>query len=138
MLNIDGSLLVVFAIVWILLFILKKVYFNPVTDLVDSRDSEVENNLKVSREALESHDKNIAAIEEQLKKAKVAARKTKDRFISEGQKEKENIVAEMARESRLKLEKARDELEEQIESIKENLGAESEILSEKIAQRLLD
>ena len=44
----------------------------------------------------------------------------------------------MARESRLKLEKARDELEEQIESIKENLCAESEILSEKIAQRLLD
>jgi F-type H+-transporting ATPase subunit b len=138
MLNIDVSLLVVFAIVWILLFFLKKLYFNPVTNLVDSRDNEVDNNLKVSRDALDSHDKNIEEIEQKLKAARAAARERKGTFLSEGQEEKEKIVAAMARESRMRVDKIREELEEQVESIKHDLEAESQNLSEIIEQRLLD
>jgi F0F1-type ATP synthase membrane subunit b/b' len=138
MLNLDVSLFVVFAIVWILLFILKKLYFNPVTDLISSRDNEVESNLKISQDSLDSHEKNIVEIEQKLKTARAAARETKGTFISEAQKEKDNIVAEMIRESRLRVDKANEELAAQLEGIKQELEAESEILSEKIEQRLLD
>ena len=138
MLNLDISLFVVFAIVWILLFILNKLYFTPVTNLVNSRDNEVEGNLKVSQDALADHEKNIVEIEQRLKKARAAARATKGEFISEAQKEKDKIVAAMAKESRLRVDKANEELAEQLERIKQELEAESEILSEKIEQRLLD
>ena len=137
MLNLDVSLFVVFAIVWILLFILKKLYFNPVTSLVRSRDTEVESNLKISQDALDSHEKNIVEIEERLKKARAAARETKGRIISEAQREKEKIIAEIAKESRLSVDHAREELTEQLESLKKELEAESEILSEQIEKRLL-
>lgn len=138
MLDIDGSLIVVFAIVWILLFILKRLYFNPVTNLVNNRDKELESNLKISRDALDSHDHNISEIEQKLKQAQAAARETKGRFVSEGQREKEKIIAEMAREARLRIEKAREELDEQLESLKQEIEVESETLSEKIEQRLLN
>jgi len=138
MLDIDASLFVVFAIIWILLAILKKLYFNPVTNLVDSRDNEVEGNLKVSQDALEKHGKNIIDIEQKLKTARAAARETKGKFISEAQKEKEKIVAEISQESRARMNEVKNELDEQMESLKQELEAESEILSEKIEQRLLD
>ncbi|MFC2165336.1 hypothetical protein ACFLT2_10110 [Acidobacteriota bacterium] len=138
MLNIDGSLFVVFAIVWILLVILKKLYFKPVKTVVDSRDNEVEGNLKFSQDALDSHEKNIVEIEQKLKAARAAARATKLNFVSEAQKEKEKIVAEMAKESRLRVNEAKEELEDQLESLKQELEAESKILSVKIEQRLLD
>jgi F0F1-type ATP synthase membrane subunit b/b' len=138
MLNLDVSLFVVFAIVWILLFILKKLYFTPVTNLVNSRDGEVESNLKVSQDALNNHENNIVEIEQRLKTARAAARETKGEFVSEAQKEKDKIVAEMVKESRLRVDKANEELAEQLESIKLELEAESKVLSEKIEQRLLD
>ncbi len=138
MLDIDGSLLVVFAIVWILLVILKKLYFKPVTNIVDSRDNEVDGNLRVSQDALCNHEKNIVEIEQKLKRARAAARETKVRFVSGAQKEKEEIVAEISKESRLRVDKAKDELEDQIESLKQELDAESKILSVKIEQRLLE
>lgn len=138
MLDIDASLFVVFAIIWILLAILKKLYFNPVTNLVDSRDSEVEGNLKVGQDALEKHGKNIVDIEQRLKTARAAARETRGRFVSEAQREKEKIIAEISQESRVRMNEAKSELDEQIESLKQELETESEILSEKIEQRLLD
>ena len=138
MLDIDGSLFVVFAIVWILLAILKKLYFKPVKTIVDSRDNEVEGNLKISREALDNHEKNIVEIEQKLKEARAAARETRLNFVSEAQKEKDKIVAEMAKESRVRVNKAKEELVDQIERLKQELMAESKILSEKIEQRLLN
>jgi F0F1-type ATP synthase membrane subunit b/b' len=138
MLEIDASFLIVFAILWILLVILKKLYFNPVTSLVRSRDSEVESNLKLSQEALDDHEKNIVEVEQSLKSARAAARVTKGKFVAEAQEEKEKIVAEMADESRKSVNKAKEELAEQLESIKQELEAESQVLSEKIEQRLLD
>lgn len=138
MLEIDGSLFVVFAIVWILLAVLKKLYFKPVKSIVDTRNNEVEGNLKISQDALENHEKNIAEIEQKLKAARAAARVTKLNFISEAQKEKEKIVAEMAKESRMRVNKAKEELDAQLESLKQELEAESKILSVKIEKRLLD
>jgi len=138
MLDIDASLFVVFAIVWILLFILRRLYFNPVTNLVSSRDNEVESNLKVRQDALGSYEKNIGEIEQNLKTARAAARETKGRFVSEAQKEKEKLVSSMVKESRLRVDKAKGELAAQLERMKQELETESKILSEKIEQRLLD
>jgi F0F1-type ATP synthase membrane subunit b/b' len=138
MLDLDASLFVVFAVVWILLFVLKKLYFNPVTNLVSNRDSEVEDNLRISQDSLDNHEKNIAEIEQRLKKARAAAREIKGTFVSEAQSEKDKIVAEIARESRLRVGKAKEEIAGQLESLKQELEAESRVLSEKIEQRLLD
>lgn len=138
MLDINASLLIVFAIVWILLIILKKLYFNPVRNLVSDRDNEVEDNLKFSQDALDNHDKNVVEIEQRLKTARAAGRVTKGKFVSEAQGEKERIVAEMAKESRKSVNKAKEELSDQLESIKQELEAESQMLSEQIEQRLLD
>jgi F-type H+-transporting ATPase subunit b len=138
MLEIDASLFIVFAIVWILLFILKKLYFNPVRNIVSRRDNEVESNLKISQDAVENHEKNVAEIEQRLKAARAATRETKGKFVSEAQMEKDKIIADISRESRLRVDKAKEELAEQMQSLKRELAAESQILSDKIEQRLLN
>ena len=63
MLAVDATLLIVFFIVWVLLFMLKKVFFNPVRDIMDGRKEAVENNLKASEEAKTQHETNIRKIE---------------------------------------------------------------------------
>jgi len=137
MLKIDLSLLVVFAIVWILLAFLKKVLFNPLTEIMDSRNSTVQNNLHTADEAADAQEKILQEIEGKLKAARTATREIKEGFVTEALKKKEEMMAEISRDCRRQVDEARKQLEEQMEDLKRELELESSMLSEKIEQRLL-
>ena len=137
MLSLDANLVIVFAIVWILLVILKKVLFNPLRRLMDNRSKEVQGDLEACQEAAAAQEKTIREIEERLKAARISTRKTHEKFVSEALKEKERMSGEVARECRAKVDEAKRQLKEQMEDLKKALALESALLAEKIEQRLL-
>ncbi len=137
MLAVDATLLIVFFIVWVLLFMLKKVFFNPVRDIMDGRKEAVENNLKASEEAKTQHETNIRKIEDSLKAARLAARETQEQFTADALREKNRLLSEIAQECRAKVNEAKEQMEKKVEDLKKDLASESKVLSEKIEQRLL-
>jgi F0F1-type ATP synthase membrane subunit b/b' len=137
MLAVDATLLIVFFIVWVLLFMLKKVFFNPVRNIMDGRKETVENNLKVSEEAKTQYETNIRKIEDSLKAARLAARETQEQFTADALREKDRLLSEIAQECRAKVNEAKEQLEKKVEDLKKDLASESKVLSEKIEQRLL-
>ncbi|MBN1224284.1 MAG: ATP synthase F0 subunit B [Candidatus Aminicenantes bacterium] len=137
MLKIDVSLLVVFAIIWILLIVLKKVFFHPLRKLMDSRSDEVQDDLSAGQEAIATQERILKEIEEKLKAARAATREIQEKFVTDALKEKEKMMAEISRDCRAQVDDAKKMLTEQMEDLKRELGLESSLLSEKIEQRLL-
>lgn len=137
MLSIDVGLIAIFAIVWILIIVLNRVYFKPVLRIMGKRVSGVQQDQGMTQKALEKYEKNLTRIEEELKSSKRTARETKERFEREAQKEKEKILAEVSQECRTQVEKSKKELSEKVEQLKKELEPQGRELAEKIEKRLL-
>jgi F-type H+-transporting ATPase subunit b len=137
MLAVDATLLIVFFIVWILLFLLKKVFFNPLRNILAAREENIENNLKAIEKAKTQYDTNLQKIEDSLKAARLAAKETQEKFASNALLEKERMLSEIGQECRAKVNEAKEQLEEKVDELKKDLASESKILSEKIEKRLL-
>ena len=137
MLSIDVSLIVIFIIVWILVGVLTKVYYNPVRKIMGKRSSEIEQNKGASQEALEEYEGILQKIEEDLKKAKATARATRERFEREAINEKVKMLEEINQECRSQVEKAKKELDEKVRNLKKELEPQSQQLAERIEKRLL-
>jgi F0F1-type ATP synthase membrane subunit b/b' len=137
MLAVDATLLIVFFIVWILLFVLKKIFFNPLRNILAGREKNIENNIRAFEEAKTQYETNLQKIEDRLKIARLAANETQGKFATEALMEKERMLLEIGQECRAKVNEAKEQLEKKVDELKKDLASESKILSEKIEKRLL-
>ncbi|OGD25380.1 MAG: hypothetical protein A2Y56_15325, partial [Candidatus Aminicenantes bacterium RBG_13_63_10] len=91
MLNIDASFLVVFAIVWILAFILKKIFFGPVKAVRDKRQEALGRDREAARLALENFDRTVAGLEQSLKTARTQAEAEREALSAAAFQEKARL-----------------------------------------------
>lgn len=137
MLAVDATLLIVFFIVWILLFLLKKVFFNPIRNIMARREETIDNDLKAIEDAKTQFEANIRKIEDSLKAARLAAKEKQEQFTADALREKEQMLSEIGQECRAKINEAKEHLEKKVEELKKDLESESKALAEKIEKRLL-
>jgi len=137
MLSINGNVIIVFLIVWILVFVLTKVFFNPVRRVRDKRRQEVQANKEAYEDAVASQQKGIQEIELAIKQAKAAAESAKETLRAEGLKEKNRMLAEISAEYKDQVEKARADLDRTIKDLKEKLEAETSALAGNIEKKFL-
>jgi F0F1-type ATP synthase membrane subunit b/b' len=137
MLSIDVSLIVIFVIVWILVGVLSKVYYNPVRRIMSKRDTEIERNKRATQEALDKTEIALQKIEEDMKSAKAAARSIREKLEKDALKEKERMLQEISQEYRSQVEKAKKELLEHTKSLKKELEPQSVQLAERIEKKIL-
>jgi|PlaIllAssembly_1097288.scaffolds.fasta_scaffold65608_3 F0F1-type ATP synthase membrane subunit b/b' len=138
MLSLDANVVVVFAVVWILVFILTKLFFNPVRRVRDRRESGLAADRKARQQALEGYEKSLAEIESALKDAKAAAEAARARLEQDALKEKNQLLAEVSAECRQQVEQARADLERTTRDLQGNLAQEAAILAEQIEKKLLN
>jgi len=138
MLQIDASFLVIFTIIWILLFILKRIFWKPMTRLVKDRDRGIENDRESSRLGLKEVEQGLQKFDATLKSARLAAEKVKEDLEAEALKEKARILAEAGAAAKGEIDKARTALEKETARLKKDLGSEAVRLAEQIERRLLN
>jgi F-type H+-transporting ATPase subunit b len=137
MLSIDVSLIVVFFIVWILVAVLTKAFFNPLRKVMGEREAKIQGNRKSTEDTLRTFEEEFHRIEEKLEEARAEAQSLKEKLQQEGFREKEKILEETNRDCRSQVETAKETLEKQISSLKKKLESQSEGLAERIEKRLL-
>ena len=138
MLSIDSSALVVFIIVWVLVLILTKVFFNPVRKVRDERERRVRQGLADSRRSQEEYEQSLAKVDQVIRDAKLQADQMRDELAAEASREKNRLLAEMNAESRRRLDKAKSEVAAQVEALKKEIASRAEDLAKDIEGRLLD
>jgi len=137
MIKIDASLIFVFLIVWILVFVLSRIFFRPLRKLMQERENKVQGNKEVFQKAMEAFEQTASEIEKRIKSANARSLEIKEELEREALKERERILAEINAEYRAEVEKAKEKLEEQTERLKKELGSEAGRLAERIERKLL-
>jgi F-type H+-transporting ATPase subunit b len=138
MIDIDASFIAIFIIVWILVFVLSRVFFNPLRKIMEEREDKVKGRQETFRESTEVYEKTVYEIEEKLKSARILSEQTKDNIKHEALEERERMLEEVSTEYRNQVEKAQEKLEKQTTSLRRELGAEAMLLAERIEQKLLE
>jgi len=138
MIEIDASFIAIFIIVWILVFVLSRVFFNPMRKIMEEREDKVKGRQEAFRKSTEVYEKTVYEIEERLKSARILSEQTKDSIKHEALKERERMLEEISTEYRSQVEKAQEKLEKQTTSLRRELGADAKLLAERIEQKLLE
>jgi len=137
MLSIDASFIAVFLIVWILVAVLSKVFFKPVLKLISERNARIKADVDGARNALAVAEQDLQEIEARLKAARSASAAVQEAAEAEALKDKARMLAELGEDCRAQVLKAKQELERETARLKEELRPQTELLSEKIEERLL-
>ncbi len=138
MLSIDASAIVIFALVWVLVLVLGKIFFKPITRVLDERAGRIARDQAAASEAMDAFDRDLRRIEDSLKEARAAADGVREKAELEALKEKSRLVREVQAEGRAEVERAKEELARQVEALKAELEARSGEFAEKIEKRILD
>lgn len=138
MIDIDASFIAIFIIVWIMVFVLSRLFFNPLRKIMEEREAKVKGRQEAFQESTEVYEKTVCEIEERLKSARILSEQTKDNLKHEALKERERMLEEISTEYRSQVEKAQEKLEKQTTSLRRELGAEAKLLAERIEQKLLE
>jgi len=138
MLSLDANFVVVFAVIWILVFVLSKLFFNPVRRVRDRRESGLLADRQARQQALDGYEKSLADIEATLKEAKAAAESARSRLELEALKEKNRLLAEVSAECRRQVEQARADLERTTRELRSGLARDASSLAEQIEKKFLN
>jgi F-type H+-transporting ATPase subunit b len=137
MLSINGTFIVVFAVVWILVLVLTRVFFKPILRILDERSGRIAKDKAAADEALKSYEDDIRRIEEGLKEARAAADAIRNAAETDALKEKSRLVREVQAEGRAEVEKAKEELLREMEALKKDLDKRTEEIAGTIEKKVL-
>ena len=137
MLSLNATVLVVFAIVWILVLILTRIFFKPVLRVLDERAARIAKDKEAAESAREAYEADLKRIEDGLKEARAVADAIRGNAETEALKEKSRLVREVQAEGRAEVEKAKAELLRQTETLKKELDERTEEIAGTIEKRIL-
>jgi F-type H+-transporting ATPase subunit b len=137
MLSINGTAIVIFLIVWVLVLVLTRVFFKPVMRILDERSGRIARDKAAADEALEAANRDLRRVEEALKEARAAAEAIRDKAETEALKDKSRLVREVQAEGRAEVEKAKEELHQEMAVLKRDLDTRTEEIAKSIEKRIL-
>ena len=138
MLQIDATAFIVFFIVWILFFVLSRVFWKPMIKVIRDRNAQIDGDGEASRKTGIAYEQGLQEIDQTLKSARLAAEKTRETLEVEALKEKSRMLTEASTMAKGEIEKARAALQEEISRLKQELKTETGRLADQIEKRLLN
>jgi F-type H+-transporting ATPase subunit b len=137
MLKIDATALVVFALVWVLVIVLTRIFFKPILRILDERAGRIARDKAAAEEARKAYEADLKRIEDGLKEARAAADAIRNTAETEALKDKSRLVREVQAEGRAEVERAKAELLREVETLKKELDKHTEEIAESIERRIL-
>ncbi len=137
MLDIDISSVVIFSMVWLLLFVLKKIFFNPLQKVRAERAALINQNKMAAAKSQEDYEHALSEIEEQIKKTRMDAVASRNTLEKDAQEKREKLIADVSMESKKMVEKGKADLEEQMKILFKEMETKSETFAKNIEKRLL-
>jgi F-type H+-transporting ATPase subunit b len=137
MLEIDGTIVITFAVVWILVVFLGRFFFRPLQKIRAERDARLSGDREASRRAAEEKARDLQSLDQALKAARASADKIRDDLELEALREKSRLLAEVGKTTKDEVDKAKDEMAREIDGLKAQLAERAQSLAESIEARLL-
>ncbi len=137
MLQIDATALIVFAVVWVLVIVLTRLFFKPILRVLDERATRIARDKAGADGALKAYEDDLKRIEEGLKEARAAADGLRTAAETEALKDRTRLVREVRAEGRAEVERAKAELRREMDAVKSDLDRRTEEIAAAIEKRIL-
>lgn len=138
MLSINGNFLVVFVVIWLTVFLLKRLFFNPVERIREKRESTLNEQREAWEKAAKEAETLAQRIESELRAAREEAAAYRQALEDEALLARNELLARMQGQHRQQLAEARQEITQITAELKKKLESEMEALAAKIEERLLN
>lgn len=136
-LSIDGSFLLIFVSVLILIFVLNNSLFKPIIRILDERDRLGAGRLKESRQMIAEYEKRLTAYEDQIRAARAAAFTDFENRRREFLAERTGLLTRTREEIRATVDAAKNEISVESAKARENLESDARAMAANISSRLL-
>jgi F-type H+-transporting ATPase subunit b len=133
----DLSLVYILVLFAVSIFILKKLFFDPILGVLDARAGEIASAEAAHVNALEEAKRAIAATEERLSAQRRAALSNRAALRGEGQAARQRSLEAARAEAEKLVSAERTKLDEQMPALKETLAREAEKLAHEVETRVL-
>lgn len=137
MLSVDITALFILLIIWILLIVLTRVFYNPIRKVMNERSSIVDGGKKSYEKVTAEYEKTLQDIEERVKAARVDALTSRDRIEEEAVQKKEGMLSDTNADYRKRISEAKDNLVKNMGRLKKEMKNQSGMLADQITEKIL-
>lgn len=142
MLNLDWNIVWTIVNILVLFLLLKHFLFKPITEMMESRTAEIENNLKDAEDQKQKASELTAQYEEKLRGAHAEAAQIVSEARQRGQREYDAILKTAGQDAQKEQERARADMErereEMLRGVQENVTELVLLTASKLSQKELD
>ena len=142
MLNLDWNIVWTIVNILVLFLLLKHFLFKPITEMMESRTAEIENNLKDAEDQKQKASELTAQYEEKLQGAHAEAAQIVSEARQRGQREYDAILKTAGQDAQKEQERARTDMErereEMLRGVQENVTELVLLTASKLSQKELD
>ena len=142
MLNLDWNIVWTIVNILVLFLLLKHFLFKPITEMMESRTAEIENNLKDAGDQKQKASELTAQYEEKLRGAHAEAAQIVSEARQRGQREYDAILKTAGQDAQKEQERARADMErereEMLRGVQENVTELVLLTASKLSQKELD
>ena len=136
-LSIDGSFLVVFISILVLIFILNRTLFKPINQVLDERERLGAGRLSEAKQLLAQYDQRLSGYEQQIQSARAEAYQFMEAQRREAQGSRAEMIAQIKSETASQIAVAREDISKQTEAAKTNLEVEARAMAAVISSQIL-
>lgn len=136
-LSIDGSFLVVFISIFVLIFILNRTLFKPINQVLDERERLGAGRMSEAKQLLAQYDERLSKYEQQIQAARAEAYQFMEAQRREAQAARAEMIAEVKSETAAQIAVAREDISKQTETAKANLESEARAMAAVISTQIL-
>ena len=135
--SVDGSFLVIFASILLLVFILNRTLFAPINKVLDERERLGAGRLGEAKRLLASYDERLKGYEAQLSATRAEAYDSLELQRKEAQAARQELLAQVKQETAVQIAAAKADLAKQTIAAQQNLENEARAMASTITSQLL-
>ena len=135
--SLDLSVVLVVLMVWALYFVLKKSFFDPINEILTTREAASQGALAEAHAQMAVVEKKSADYAEALQQARLESYRQQEAFRAEAVQQRSQIVAQGRQGSEQLIGSARSEIQSQVTSAKKSLESEVAGIADGIVKGIL-
>lgn len=136
-LSIDGSFLVVFISILLLIFILNRTLFKPINQVLDERNHLGAGRMAEAKQLLAQYEQRLNGYEQQIQSARAEAYQFMETQRRDAQAARTEMIAQVKSETAVQIAAAREEISKQTAAAKANLEGEARAMAGVISSQIL-
>lgn len=136
-LSIDGSFLVIFISILLLIFILNRTLFKPINQVLDERNHLGAGRMAEAKQLLAQYEQRLNGYEQQIQSARAEAYQFMEAHRRDAQAARADMIAQVKSETASQIAAARADISKQTADAKNSLEGEARAMAAVISSQIL-